>query len=201
MPSGSPARRRPAGLPEALVAFAAGLSLIAGTGTAARWPTPAEPVPAAAELASPKALTSVAAVPLRLSIPELGLEGKLVDLGRRTDGTLEVPADYDDVGRWAGGRPGDPVVLAGHVDSFDGPAVFFRLGELQPGDEVLLETTAGTVRHRVERVERHPKDAFPTFEVFAGDAPGGLRLVTCGGAFDRDARSYTENVVVYASAT
>lgn len=203
MPSSSAARQRPAGLPEALVALAAGLSLAMATVTLAGWPAPVTGLSAGTMLdlrtdaGSPPA--QAAGLPTGLSIPSLRLQRDLVDLDRRPDGTLDVPADYNDVGRWAGAGPGDPVVLAGHVDSFDGPAVFFRLGELEPGDEVLLGTSTGTVRHRVDRVERHPKDAFPTFDVFTASDRGGLRLVTCGGTFDQATGSYTDNVVVFAS--
>lgn len=196
------------GLPEALVALAAGLSLVAGTVTAAGWPAPqpgagagrALPARVAQPAAELPAGSAVDGLPLRLSIPALGLHRDLVALQRRADGGLEVPADHDAVGRWSGAGPDDPVVLAGHVDSVRGPAVFFRLGELRPGDVVLTGTRSGLVRHVVDRVERHAKDRFPTFEVFGGDGPGQLRLVTCGGAFDRTTRSYTDNVVVYASA-
>jgi sortase (surface protein transpeptidase) len=93
-------------------------------------------------------------------------------------------------------------VVTGHVDSADGPAVFFRLRELVPGDEVLVDRADGTTaRFTVTRVERHLKDAFPTQAVYGPTADAQLRLVTCGGDFDRSARSYEDNVVVFARAT
>jgi len=129
-----------------------------------------------------------------VTIADLDVAELLVPLGRQADGSLQVPSDFGDVGVWA--QPGGPVVLAGHVDSGTGPAVFFRLRELVPGDEVVVRTGSGARQaYVVDRVEQHAKDAFPTFEVFAGE---GLRLVTCTGAFDRRAGSYRDNLVVYA---
>ena len=94
-----------------------------------------------------------------------------------------------------------PAVLAGHVDSTAGPAVFWRLRDLAPGDEVLVDRADGTTaRFTVTRVERHPKDAFPTDEVYGPTTGAELRLITCGGEFDRAARSYRDNVVVFAVA-
>jgi sortase (surface protein transpeptidase) len=90
-------------------------------------------------------------------------------------------------------------VLAGHVDSTDGPAVFFRLRELAPGDEVLVDRADGsTVRFEVRSVQRHPKDAFPTEQVYGPTPRAELRLITCGGEFDAGERSYRDNVVVTA---
>jgi sortase (surface protein transpeptidase) len=85
------------------------------------------------------------------------------------------------------------------VDSVSGPGVFFRLGQLSPGDPVLVTRTDGSVvRFAVTRVERYPKTAFPTAEVYRPTGDPELRLVTCGGAFDRAARSYVDDVVVFA---
>ncbi|MBW8767444.1 MAG: class F sortase, partial [Geodermatophilales bacterium] len=90
-------------------------------------------------------------------------------------------------------------VLAGHVDSTAGPAVFFRLGELAAGDEVVVGRSDGTtVRFTVTRVARYPKAAFPTAEVYGPTPDAQLRLITCGGDFDRSRRSYADNVVVFA---
>jgi sortase (surface protein transpeptidase) len=77
--------------------------------------------------------------------------------------------------------------------------VFFRLDELVAGDEVLVERTDGmTARFTVSGTERYPKDAFPTEDVYGPTPRAELRLITCGGEFDRDRRSYRDNVVVTA---
>lgn len=140
--------------------------------------------------------------PRRVSIDRIGVDSRLVGLRVQSDGTLEVPADYDVAG-WhrAGTAPGDhgPAVIVGHVDSFEGPAVFFRLRELQPGDRVTVTRTDGSqVPFEVYGLERYAKADFPTEAVYGPTSGPELRLVTCGGRFDATSRSYQDNVVVYA---
>jgi hypothetical protein len=90
-------------------------------------------------------------------------------------------------------------VIVGHVDSRSGPAVFFRLRQLAPGDEIAVDRVDGsTAVFVVQRVERHPKGAFPTDAVYGPTPVAQLRLVTCGGEFDRRSRHYVDNVVVFA---
>lgn len=177
---------------EALLAVAALGVLCLGLLTAIDRPAPVPaPVPARPVAAAPAA--APVGRPVAVRIPALDLDEPLVPLGRQPDGSLEVPTDYGAVGAWGGDGP---VVLAGHVDSDRGPAVFSRLHELRRGDRVVVRTTDGRLAaYVVERVEQHAKTAFPTFEVFTGD---GLRLITCGGAFDRRAGSYRDNLVVHA---
>lgn len=142
--------------------------------------------------------------PVGLIVPSIGVaEGQLVDLARQPAGELEVPQDFARVGWFVGGAvPGSagPAVIAGHVDSRTGPAVFYRLRELRAGDPIDVALSDGTIAaFVVDNVEQYPKDAFPTAAVY-GPVPGSaLRLVTCGGVFDRAARSYRDNIVVYAS--
>lgn len=147
----------------------------------------------------------VAAVPVGLQIPAIDLaEETVVGLGVDGAGRLEAPEDFARAGWFTDGPlPGavGPAVLVGHVDSRSGPAVFYRLRELVPGDEILVpRSDGGSSRFVVDRVEQYPKDAFPAQQVY-GMTPGPeLRLITCGGTFDRSVRSYVDNVVVYASA-
>lgn len=145
-----------------------------------------------------------AARPTGLTVPAIGLaEPALVDLGIAGDGRLQAPEDFDRVGWFTGGAaPGDPgpAVLVGHVDSWRGPAVFFRVRELAPGAEILVPRADGsTVRFVVDAVEQYPKDGFPTERVYGPTADPQLRLITCGGSFDRAAKSYRDNIVVFAS--
>ena len=158
--------------------------------------------PAAATDLSVKSLPR--ARPVSLSIPSIGVGSRdLVDLGRQADGSLEVPTDFAQPGWYSpGAAPGQlgPAVIAGHVDSERGPAVFYRLGELRPGATVDVGREDGTTaRFVVDRVARYPKDRFPTVEVY-GDTThrAELRLITCGGAFDRATGHYVDNVVAYA---
>ena len=143
-----------------------------------------------------------AARPVRIEIQAIGVRAPVIPLGLNSDRTLEVPTDFGDAGWWTGGpRPGErgPAVIAGHVDSKTGPAVFFRLGDLRSGDEIVVVRRDGSrTRFSVQRSERYPKADFPTAKVY-GPTPGpALRLITCGGDFDRSTGHYLDNTVVYA---
>jgi hypothetical protein len=197
----APRRRRPALLPLVLVLLAAALGAVAllvpGSAPPVDAATGAGPVVPAARA------PAAGVVPVRVQVPAVGVDSGLVDLGLDAAGALEAPSDSALAGWYARGPvPGDvgPAVLVGHVDSRLGPAVFFRLRELAAGDEVVVDRSDGTrARFVVDRVEQHPKDAFPTDAVYGPTADAQLRLVTCGGGFDRSARSYEDNVVVFAT--
>jgi hypothetical protein len=163
---------------------------------AARSPTPSwtmEPTPAEA----------VVAPPTRVRIPAIGVDSAVVDIGVDAAGFL-VPPPTTDVTGWfsAGPAPGavGPAVLAAHVDSRAGPGVFFRLVELRPGDEVTVERADRTSAvFVVVGTTRVAKAAFPTELVYSPLPVPALRLVTCGGSFDRSARSYRDNLIVDAA--
>lgn len=156
-----------------------------------------------AALAAAVARTEPSALPpRRITVERLGIDHDLVGLGLDRDGVLQVPADPAVPGWYRGGvAPGGtgPAVLVGHVDSFEGPGIFFRLREAVPGDRITVtRIDRSVVVFEVYGVETVPKDGFPTAQVY-GDTQGPeLRLLTCGGAFDPTTRSYTQNVVVYA---
>ena len=145
-----------------------------------------------------------AADPVGLTIPSIGVASDVLEpLVVGADGVLPAPADYALPGWYTGGpNPGQlgPAVIAGHVDGPDGPAVFYRLGELAPGAAVDVARADGTVaRFVVDAVERYAKAAFPTSRVYGNTTDRAeLRLITCGGAFDRSAGHYVDNIVVFA---
>jgi sortase (surface protein transpeptidase) len=164
-----------------------------GTGPPSVPPTPAAPLKRA--------------VPVRLRIPAIGVDTAIMELGLRRDGSLDVPPLRGDApAGWYRGSPSPgetgASVLAGHVDTArDGPAVFFRLRELKTGDPIAVRRDDGSVAvFRVSRVALYAKRDFPTAEVYAPIDRPGLRLITCGGAFDRSEGSYRSNVVVFADA-
>jgi sortase (surface protein transpeptidase) len=141
--------------------------------------------------------------PTRVRIARIGVDSPLVVLGLDRAGRLQAPKEYGRAGWYGDGTvPGEvgPAVLAGHVDSKSGPAVFYRLHELRPGDTVQVWRGADLVKFRVTAVTRHPKDRFPTAEVYGPTPAAELRLVTCGGQFDRRRGHYRDNVVVFAVA-
>ncbi len=141
-------------------------------------------------------------LPVRVRIPRAGVDSVLERLGRAADGTMALPSHPGHAGWYAGGpRPGQPgpAVVVGHVDWDHSPAVFFHLDELRPGDPVYVDRADGsTARFRVTGSTVVPKTRFPTDQVFAPTLQPALRLVTCGGSFDRATRNYRDNVIVFA---
>lgn len=140
-------------------------------------------------------------VPVRIEIPAIGVDAPVIDLDLRGE-TPEVPQDFADTGWYEQTRlPGEigPAVIAGHVDSVDGPAVFARLSLLKPGDEIVVTGADGEQRgFVVVGAGQYPKTELPD-EVFGfGEPVPELRLITCGGTFDRSVRHYVDNFVVYA---
>ena len=142
-------------------------------------------------------------VPLAMSIPAIGLSVPLSQLGINPDHTVQVPTNFQEPGWYkfgpSPGQLGSSVIL-GHVDSYLGPAVFFRLRSLRPGDKVDVSLADGVITHFVVRqVAMYPKADFPTLSVYGSHGYSALQLVTCGGVFDSQSRSYLSNVVVYTS--
>jgi sortase (surface protein transpeptidase) len=139
---------------------------------------------------------------VRLRIPAIGVDAPLERLGLEPDGTITAPHRWADAGWYQDGpRPGQPgpAVLLGHVDSRTGPAVFARLAALPAGAVVLVDRTDGTtVRFRVQGRLQVAKSRFPADLVYAPTLAPSLRLVTCGGTFDRGTGHYRDNVIVTA---
>jgi sortase (surface protein transpeptidase) len=185
------------------------LALLCGCGAGA--PAPAA-APATGAPVGPADATRVATAtelpesrPVRLRIPAIGVDTTTMDLGLHSDGTLEVPPDGTSAGWYTGSpTPGElgPSVLAAHVDWKGERGVFSDLGQVESGDEVTVYREDGRVaRFSVVRVEQYSKDGFPTGDVYGDVGSPQLRLITCGGDFDDEARSYRDNVVVYAELT
>ncbi|TYK53589.1 class F sortase [Actinomadura decatromicini] len=146
-------------------------------------------------------------LPVEVAIPSIGVRAPLARLGLDADGAVQVPpAGRPDEAGWydRGPTPGErgAAVILGHVDSAKGAAVFYDLGRLRPGDRVEVTRADGTTAlFTVESVERVRKDRFPAERVYGPLGYPGLRLVTCGGTFDRGKRSYRDNIVVFAART
>ncbi|MEU0550856.1 class F sortase [Micromonospora sp. NPDC005979] len=154
--------------------------------------------------AAPTALTRSA--PTTIEIPRIGVDATIMSLGTNPDGTVQVPPlEQADQAGWyePGASPGEigNAVIVGHVDSAKlGPAVFFDLGALVPGDMITVRRADGQpATFRVDSVKSYPKTAFPTELVYGPNDRPGLRVVTCGGQFDETVRSYPDNVVVFAT--
>lgn len=140
--------------------------------------------------------------PVRVEVPAIGVDANLIEVGLKADGAMQVP-DFGLAGWYtkgpAPGAPG-PSVIAAHVDSYQGPDVFFRLRELEPGDEIHVHGANGdTATWEMYASQLTDKDELPADRIWSDTDQPALRLITCGGDFDRTARSYTSNVIVYAS--
>jgi sortase (surface protein transpeptidase) len=148
------------------------------------------------------ATVSGVAVPTRLTIPAIGVTTSLEPLHLLLDHSLRPPSQWDEAGWYADGvRPGDPgpAVILGHVDSVSGPAVFYRLRELQPGAIALVQLRTGRVlTFVVDTVRTYRKNEFPSAAMYGPTALPELRLITCTGDFDWTAHSYLDNLVVSA---
>lgn len=141
--------------------------------------------------------------PATIRIPAIGVDAAVVPVGVTPEGAMEAPEQYHEVGWYAPGPiPGEigRAVLAGHVDSRTGPAVFYRLDQLQPGDQIAVGFGGGyTERTFTVRESRQlPADGSPAVVVFSPTDKTELILITCSGSFDRTAGRYLERLVVYA---
>ncbi|MFE9399162.1 class F sortase [Streptomyces flavidovirens] len=143
--------------------------------------------------------------PRRISIPSLGVSSALEELGQQKDGAMETPVDPAKAGWYVPGPPPGaqgPAVIAGHVSWNGEPSVFHRLSSLKAGDRIEVDRADGkTAQFTVDRTAQYPKNRFPTVEVYKNIDHAGLRLITCGGQYDRSTRYYSDNVVVFASLT
>ncbi|MGW4643053.1 class F sortase [Sphaerisporangium sp. NPDC004334] len=145
-----------------------------------------------------------ATVPKRIDIPSLNLKAPLMKLGLSDDGEVELPPfEKPATAGWFDQSvvPGDEgaSVIIGHVDTKTAPAVFYRLRDVKKGALVkILRSDGKTATYKVDAIEQIAKDHFPAQRVYVDD---GLRLITCGGVFDRRTHEYLDNIIVYASRT
>lgn len=145
--------------------------------------------------------------PTQVDIPAIDVTSPLHPLGLLEDGTLDVPSgDRYDEAAWYDGSvtPGEAgvSVIEGHVTSQGSvPSIFFDLGSLEIGDQVEVTREDGeVVTFEVYALDTFPKDGFPTGRVFGNADNPELRLITCGGAYDEEARAHVDNIVVFAKA-
>jgi hypothetical protein len=147
-------------------------------------------------------------LPVSVDIPAIGVDSDLLHLGLNPDGTIQVPSLYARPNQAAwykySATPGQigASVIEGHVDTRQGPAVFFRLGALRPGNHVDVTLADGVVAvFRVTAVRQYPKSNFPTRAIYGGTDYAALHLITCGGVFDWASGHYLSTTVVFASLT
>ncbi|GAA1005794.1 class F sortase [Streptomyces sp. LB8] len=161
------------------------------------------PDPGAAERSAPALPPSP---PLRIRIPSIRVNAPLIGLGLTESGSLDVPpADDKNLAGWyeAGTTPGETgtAIVAGHVDTAEGPAVFYDLGVLKRGNIIEVDRRDGSVAvFTVDAVEVYEAKNFPDDKVYGAASRPELRVITCGGDYSR-ATGYQGNVVVFAHLT
>ena len=142
--------------------------------------------------------------PTRLQIPSIGVDTSLEPLWMNRQGELRPPRDPDLAGWFIDSVvPGNlgAAVVAGHLDSHTGPAVFWRLSDLRHGDKIRITRSDGMIaRFTVAQVRQVKRAHFPTSQVYGPTPDRELRLITCGGQFDLTHGHYLGNVLVRALA-
>jgi sortase (surface protein transpeptidase) len=185
-----------------VAALLAIIAVVAGCSSDAAPAPPPSGSPSGSVAPSVAAAPMTRSTPVRVQIPAIGVDSALMRLGLQADGSLQVPPVGFPAGWYTGApTPGElgPGILAGHVDWGGKPGVFYHLRDLQPGAEVTVTRQDGSAAvFRVSQVKEYPKDEFPTAVVYGDLDHAGLRLITCGGSFDRQTRNYDDNIVVFA---
>jgi len=167
------------------------------TGTASSFGS----VPRSTPNTAPRVRGLAPSVPTAIAIPSIGVHSSLIQLDQNVDGSVQVPTSFHIAGWYRRSvTPGQigPSIILGHVDSKAGPGIFYRLGALRPGDRVSVSRADGsTVEFEITGVREYPKTKFPTIAVYGNTNVPALRLVTCGGTFDRATGHYLSNIVAF----
>ena len=140
--------------------------------------------------------------PEMLSISSIELEAEVTHLGVTDTGEMAVPDNGEELSWFSPGyQPGQRgrAVIAGHVDDLDGPAVFWDLTELEPGDEIIVSGEDRELRFKVHTMESVPLDLADVDSVFGYHSSPELVLITCSGTYNYDRGTREERLIVYAS--
>jgi LPXTG-site transpeptidase (sortase) family protein len=168
-------------------------------------PAQAAPSPTATPdriLQAAQAIVAPATPPTRLLIPTIGVNAAVESVQLDAQGNMAIPARTDEVAWYSpGAAPGEVgnAVIDGHLDWYNGPAVFWKLGSLRPGDALTVQRADGSQKtFKVDSTTLMGWDA-PTDSLFTRSGPPTLTLITCAGAWDRQKATYTKRLVVHAS--
>jgi LPXTG-site transpeptidase (sortase) family protein len=197
-------RSRIAGVAGLLLMSAGVTAIVAGISVQHHAPHPS--TAAAGRIGRLTGLSAARSDPVSLSIPAIGVNAPLLRLGLNRNGTMQVPAlpakAADAAWYKYSVTPGQvgAAVIEGHVDSYAGPAVFFQLGALRPGDLIRVHLADGvTTTFQVTAVRQYLKTQFPANAIYAVNGYAALRVITCGGTFDYVTGHYLSSTVVFAS--
>jgi hypothetical protein len=200
------ARVRLAGLSGAALIIAGALAIIVAVLAQQHAPSPAASAAGSTGPHGGKSLALDQSKPVSVTIPAIGVQSRLLHLGVNRDGTMQVPnltTGADDAAWYkysvTPGQVGTSVI-EGHVDNYAGPAVFFRLGALRPGNLISVKRADGvTAVFRVTGVREYSKAKYPAETIYAPAGYAALRLITCGGDFDATTHHYLSSIVVFAA--
>ena len=199
-------RARLAGLAGVVLLLAGAVTIVVAVLAQQHAPQPSSAAAGATGPGTAKGPSLRRSLPVAVDIPSIGVHSSLLRLGVNADGSLQVPSLATSASKAAwykySATPGEigASVIEGHVDSDYGPAVFFRLGALRPGDAINVRLADGvTAVFRVTGVREYPKSKFPARIIYGATDYAALRLITCGGAFDYATGHYLSSTVVFAS--
>ncbi|MET8834832.1 class F sortase [Micromonospora sp. NPDC004540] len=155
--------------------------------------------------AEPTRAREPASLPVRLAVPAIKVTAPVTPVGQARDGSIDVPplTQHHQTGWYnRGAVPGEPgrAIIVGHVDTKSGPAVFYRLHDLKPGDRIeVTRKDRSVVAFKVDTVEYFDKANLPADRVYGDSGPAELRLITCGGDWVGGRTGYQDNVIAFAS--
>jgi sortase (surface protein transpeptidase) len=155
----------------------------------------------ASRLISP--LTLPSSKPTSISVPSQNINANIIPVGQSADGSIQTPPLFDWSTGWYNNSPEPgqlgPSVIVGHVDNYKNISVFWRLRYVVAGDRIVIGRVDGsTATFAVDSVEQFDQNNFQSKQVYGNIPYAGLRLITCGGSFDKGTGSYTQNTVVFA---
>jgi len=139
-------------------------------------------------------------VPNKIMIPSVNIKSDVDPVGVLSDGQMDVPKSPERVGVWIGINPGQKgnAVIAGHVDNYTGPAVFYPLKKIKPGDPVIVSNDAGVyLVFKVTAIESYPASDAPLERIFGKANEERLNLITCTGKYNRQKKEHEKRLVVF----
>lgn len=143
-------------------------------------------------------------IPKKIRIPSINVDAAIEPVGvKGSNRQMETPENADNGGWYSlGVKPGQKgsAVIAGHLDKVDSsPAVFWKVSELQPGDQIIsVDENGEEFTFEVTQVTQYPYDDFPIAKVFATSGPAMLNLISCKGEWDNVKKNYSHRTVVYS---
>jgi len=160
--------------------------------------------PASVPLAPTKKTPSLSrSIPVHITIPDIGVDAPITQVGKAEDGTIQTPGNGTDTAWYKQSpTPGEigPAIIVGHVDWINNVAVFWKLRELKPGNTVIVTREDGSkASFKVDSLSQFSQASFPTEQVYGNIDFAGLRLITCSGSFNSQTYQYSDNTVVFAS--